>query len=229
MMIRLAFRVWQNRLPSRSLIVQDAHCEPPAPSPGSLHGKVGAFGVVRNVAGRTERAGGGPGGYVDKLAPNVSKHDPGDHLHELATDEDGKLELSCQFDYDEVDRNLFGVEPEDSVTFGDMSAALSLVLGWICGDARRTTEVKIVASRALALHWLLSPENSQYDSMSDIARVCQVTKAAVSKALLSLKDQTGCAINAGKGHFTRATFANAQLDAVAGGTHSSVARRDKRA
>lgn len=62
----------------------------------------------------------------------MSRNDPGDHLHELAIDDEGHLERSTQFDYDEVDRNLFGVEPEDSVTFGDMSAALGLILGWIC-------------------------------------------------------------------------------------------------
>jgi hypothetical protein len=51
-----------------------------------------------------------------------------DHLHtDLGVDEDGRLEPTTNVDdfYDEIERDVFGVEKEDSVvSFSDMTAAL---------------------------------------------------------------------------------------------------------
>ena len=153
--------------------------------------------------------------------------DYGDHIHDLGTDEDGKLERSCQFDYDEVDRNLFGVEPEDSVTFGDMSAALGLILGWICESKVCVTDLKMVAARALTLHYWLSPDESDYSGMAHIAKTCGCTRSALSAHLLRLKDGSGCMISAGKGFNTRPIFADGQRNAVESGSHSSRTRADR--
>ena len=158
----------------------------------------------------------------------MSKSDPGDHLHPLAYGADHRLEQITDFNFDEVDRSLSGEEPvEDSVTFGDASAALSLILGWIVGESKtRVTDIKMIAARALTLHYWLTPEQSCYDGMASIARVCDVTRAALSAHLLRLKDGAGCHLSAGKGHHTRAVFSEGQRRAVETGNHSSTSRKD---
>ncbi len=100
-----------------------------------------------------------------------------------------------------------------------MSAAFSIVLDWITSS--RGPDVRIPASRAYALAFLLWPETSKFSSLSEIAVACGLTKAAVSKSLLDFKDQSGLTISAGKGHYTRGKFRVAQNAAVAKGSHAS--------
>jgi len=141
----------------------------------------------------------------------------------------GRLEQITQFDYDAIDREAFGEQPkEDSVTFADASAALALVLGWACESKGCVTDLKMVAARGLTLHYWLSPEQSNYNGMAEIASVCGCTRAALSAHLLKLKDGAGCLISCGKGFHTRATFANSQRAAVKSGSHSSLTRADRK-
>jgi hypothetical protein len=148
-----------------------------------------------------------------------------DHVHPIGFEDDETPVRTCDFPFDQVCADLDGEPAEDLVTFSDMSAALALIIQWVCGDSKkRTTDVRIVAARALCLMQWLCPEQSQYENMADVAKACGCTRAALSKSLLSLKDQTGCLLSSGKGFFTRATFSKAQHRAVDGGTHSSYSR-----
>jgi biotin operon repressor len=159
----------------------------------------------------------------------VSKKGPGDHLHALAYGADHRLEQITDFDFDEIDRNLSGEETEDEqVAWGDMAAAFALVLQHICGDRIGVTDVRIVAGRALSLLLWLAPDQCDYDSMADIAKACGCTRAALSKSLIRLRDDTGCFLSAGKGFHTRAQYSEAQRRAVEAGTHSSQSRADRK-
>jgi hypothetical protein len=55
-----------------------------------------------------------------------------DHQHDIAWNHDEEaFDPVAGFDYDAIDRNVFGNEPdEDTVSFSDMCAALSLIVGW---------------------------------------------------------------------------------------------------
>jgi hypothetical protein len=46
-----------------------------------------------------------------------------------------ELVQTTNFDWDEIDRNVFGVEEQETqVDYSDMVAALSLIFGWICAS-----------------------------------------------------------------------------------------------
>lgn len=153
----------------------------------------------------------------------MSRLDKSDHIHSLAIDSEGRLERSCSPDamYDEVDRNVFGVEPvEETVEWQDMAASFSMVIDW----CTQTKDIKITAGRVHSLALLLWPESAQFASLADIARHCSCTRAALSKSLLEFKDSCGFFQSIGKRHFTRDTFAAAQNRAVENGTQSSQCR-----
>jgi hypothetical protein len=151
----------------------------------------------------------------------------GDHIHPSAII-DGSLQRTIGFDYDEVDRNLSGVEPaEDMVSFSDASAAIAILLGAIC-DTRKTDHpinLVSVGAKAESLLFLLDPNQSRYESLSDIARAANMTRANLSKWLLKLKDEVGFFLSAGKRAFSRESYRSAQKAALAAGCHSSQRRR----
>jgi hypothetical protein len=91
------------------------------------------------------------------------------------------------------------------------------------------TDARMAAARANALlHWL-RPAESQFSDYSEIANFYGVTKAAVSKSLLNLKDAVGCRLPVGKRNGSRATYSRAQKAAVTDGRHASCARKVRQA
>jgi biotin operon repressor len=154
-----------------------------------------------------------------------------DHLHSIGRGADGSFERTADFCYDEIDRNLGWAEDmPDTVTFSDMSAAFSMILGYLCQDnhcPNRPANLAHVGARAESLLFLLDSNQSRYKSLADIGRAAGLTRAAISKALIELKDQVGLMLSAGKGHFTRATYRQAQIEALEAGRHSSQVRKQK--
>ena len=154
--------------------------------------------------------------------------DIGGHVHETAFEDNQIVEVT-DFDWASIDRSCDGIEPaEQTISLADASAAISIILGWICKGQYKSDPAPIasVASRAEALLLLLDPNQSRYETLADIARASGMTRAAISKSLLSLKDQSGLALTIGKLHGTRDTYREAQRKCVAEGTHSSFRRRD---
>ena len=48
-----------------------------------------------------------------------------------------------------------------------------------------------VGSRVESLLWLLNPTESQFESLTDIVKATGITKQSVSKALVTLREETG--------------------------------------
>jgi biotin operon repressor len=128
------------------------------------------------------------------------------------------------FDFDEIDRRLGFEQADEPVEFADMTAAFSLILGWMCGT--KTGPIRNSGWRAQALLWLLDPEQSQFGSLTEIAEAAGVTKQAVSKALVELRDECGFLISAGKRQSARESYRQAQNAAIAAGCHSRDTRHD---
>jgi len=142
--------------------------------------------------------------------------------------ENDRLVATTDFDFDEIDRSLGFESPEKPVEFDDMTACFSLILGWMC-KGHKTGAIANAGWKAQALLWLLDPEQSQFESLSEIADVAGVTKQAVSKALVELRDECGFLVSAGKSQTARESYSKAQHAAVAAGCHSRNLRKDSRA
>jgi transposase-like protein len=107
-----------------------------------------------------------------------------------------------------------------------MSAALALILNWVCSSPNLT----YCGARAAALLCLLDPINAPHhrDSLANIAREAGVTRAAISKWIVQFREEADISLTVGKLNSTRETFRNAQLEAVANGTHAGQVRNAKR-
>lgn len=153
----------------------------------------------------------------------------GGHLHSIAV-EDEHLVRTTEFDWDEVSRIVDGEEPEErTITMADASAAVSILLGWICGTQKdEPLSIASVGARAESLLLLLDSNQSRYKSLADIARAAGLSRASLSKSLLSLKDQSGLALTIGKLHGTRETYREVQRKCMTEGKHASFSRRDSR-
>ncbi len=94
------------------------------------------------------------------------------------------------FDFEELDRLLGTSEEEDTVApYGE---ALIALLAFIVGDTPGDPDSPFgISSRALGVAYMLRPDIAGFDSLSAIARHCAVTKQALSKALLHLRDSAG--------------------------------------
>lgn len=147
---------------------------------------------------------------------------PGDHLHETAY-QNGSFERVEQFDWESIDRNIDGIEPEErTISMADASAAISILLGWICGTQKdKPASIATVGAKAESLLLLLDSNQSKYRSLAQIAEAAGLTRAALSKSLLSLKDQSGLALTIGKLHGARETYRSVQNALVANGRHAS--------
>ncbi len=157
-----------------------------------------------------------------------SYQDLGDHLHTLAI-EDEKLVRSQDFDWEELCRNVDGEEPEErTVSMSDASAAISIILGWICENrSHHASNMASVGARAESLLLLLDSNQSRYESLAQIAEAAGLTRAALSKSLLSLKDQSGLALTIGKLGGTRAKYRAAQVEAIEKGVLPPIKRTRK--
>lgn len=107
------------------------------------------------------------------------------------------------------------------VSFADASPAIAILTGWLCHSGRdEPANIRTVAAKCEALLFWLDPNQSKYRSLAEIGNACQLTRAAISKQLLSLKDQLGSAVSVGKMSSSRETFRNVQRALVhSAGTH----------
>ena len=155
---------------------------------------------------------------------NVNRTDcqMGDHVHTIGRTDGGHLEPVSQFDYGEIDRRLESAETDDKITFSDASAALALILQWACGQTRNSAKEPVVSAgaRINALLFLIDPTNARYKSLTEIAAAAGMTRAAVSKALLTLRDQLGDIMPI-RPMMQRENCRKAQVAAIAAGCHSS--------
>jgi hypothetical protein len=157
----------------------------------------------------------------------LHRESPGSHLHSIAI-EDTHLVRTAGFDYDSVSRNVDGEKPaDDMISMADASAAISILLGAICDSRKTNHPIKMArtGAKAEALLLLLDSNQSRFDSLADIARAADMTRAGLSKWLLKLKDEIGLFLSAGKSAGTRETFSRSQASAVAAGCHASDSRR----
>jgi hypothetical protein len=162
------------------------------------------------------------------MANNFSKRHS-DGVHKTAWNRDsGRYENVTNFDYAAVDRNLTG-ELEDidksEYSLANLGSAINVLLEWMT----KGRNLEIIAGRVLSLHWFLRPQNSDYDSISEIATACNCTRAGLSKALLELRDQLGFKPSAGKLHGARQTYSEAQNKSFKAGKHVSYKRADGKA
>jgi hypothetical protein len=152
-------------------------------------------------------------------------HEASDHIHGNLGVEDEQLVPTTDFDYDSIDRDVFGHEPEeDIVSFSDMCSALSLIVGW----ATASPDLTHVAGRIAALGVLLGNTNHGRDTLADIARECGVSRAAVSKWICNFRDQFDTSLTVGKKSSVREIYARSQRVAFTNHTHSAFTRTDKR-
>jgi len=83
-----------------------------------------------------------------------------DGLHDNIAVENGDIIPSVGFDWDEIDRNVFEVQDEeDTVSFSDMCAALSLIVQFACASP----DISHVGGRIAALGVLLDPSNMPHN------------------------------------------------------------------
>jgi hypothetical protein len=162
------------------------------------------------------------------MANNFSeRHSDGVHRTAYNVDS-GHFENVMDFPFDAVDRNLSGeVEDIDRADYSlaNLGSAVNVLLSWFV----KGRSLENIAGRALVLHWYLRPAESDYSSISEIATACNCTRAALSKALLELRDSLDFKPSAGKLHGARQTYSEAQKEAFASGSHVSFTRKDRRA
>jgi hypothetical protein len=154
----------------------------------------------------------------------------GDHLHELGLGQNGHLERICQPDWESIFHNDGEGIEENTVTWADMSAAVSLLLGFCCGRSDKGDDkLAIVRSgmRVNAVLYWLDSNASRYNSLEEIADAAGVTKAAVSKSLMDLRKELG-GILPMKLSGSSDNYRKAQQFAVAAQEHSSFSRKDSK-
>lgn len=178
--------------------------------------------------------------YIEKYQPNARAYlEPGQMFHnrpqgrlasEMTDNGEARLVASSDFDYDAVDRELFGVESsEDTVNFSDMSAAFGLILEFIVGKHKQSLVPKSIAGRAMSLLYLLNPshlEELALGSLELIAQHCGCTKQAISASLMAFRDQSGVKLCLSKLASTRESFRTAAIRTIKDGTHSRYHRKD---
>ncbi len=155
-----------------------------------------------------------------------NRHSDGIHQTAISSDS-GQLEGVTDFDFDEIDRNL-GHDPktETPVEMADVSAALAIILQWICG----TPDLRNAGARAASLLAYLDPSNAPFDrvNLAIIAEEAGCTRASLSKELLDLRDQVGVTLIMGKLGSSREAYAKAQEAAFKSGRHTAFVRKDSK-
>jgi hypothetical protein len=163
------------------------------------------------------------------MAHSPLQHPKSDGIHKTALNRDTHhFEGVTDFDYDAVDRSITG-DPEDvdikEHSLADLGSAVNVLLSW----AVKGRSLPMIAGRILSLHWYLREAESEYDSISEIATACNCTRAALSKALLELRDSIGLKISAGKLHSARRTYSKAQDASFKAGKHAAFTGADRKA
>ena len=150
-------------------------------------------------------------------------------MREVATEDDHLVGV-CQPDWESIYHNVDGEAiEEDQLSYSDASAAISILVGWMCHSSRQEpADPRTVAAKCEAVLFWLDPNQSKYRSLSEIGCATGLTRAAISKQLLGLKDQLGSAVSVGKLGSTRSVYRKAQLDCLERGNHSSQVRKRKK-
>jgi hypothetical protein len=137
--------------------------------------------------------------------------DVSDHVHQIAS-EAGSIVPRCDFDYASLDPPAEHQIPLETVTAGFCE-----ILAWITG----ANDFIGCGARAHSLATLLDPINSRHRNLSAIARASGVHRATLNKSLHNLLDSYSIGLSVGKLQGAREKYREAQLSAVARGTHSS--------
>ena len=155
--------------------------------------------------------------------------DVGDHIHNIGLSNgdvgERHYEPITDFDFDAVCDAIDGPDAEEQVAFADAASAIKSILLWICASPNLTH----CGARAAALLYYLDPIEAavhKRGSFVAIARESGVTKQAVSKWLIELRDSIGLQMTAGKSHFARSKYRDAQIRAFAVGRHTAFTRKD---
>ena len=133
-----------------------------------------------------------------------------DHIHPLGQD-DFKAVPVVSFTYPDDGE----AHSDDTVTVADATSALSQIIDWLCVP----TTANMCAARALSLQLWVRPTHSRFRSLLKIADSCDVSRAALSKALLRFRDEYAVKLTIGRLESSREIFRQAALASVAAGTH----------
>jgi len=136
--------------------------------------------------------------------------DISDHTHETALD-DGMPVRVTQFDFDALDPEVPSLVPIDTIAAGFIK-----ILAWVQGGA----ESKSAGARLGALQVLLDPVHGRYRSLAEVSREFGISRAALSKALIDLRDDYGIRMGL-QLPSGRQNCAAAQKLALQNGTHAS--------
>jgi len=153
----------------------------------------------------------------------------GDHVHDLAYTQDGKLEPISMFDFNEIDRNLGLLEPdqpEEMISFSDAAACWALLIEWITGSHQESNTFNMAGARAHSLMYWLGSSQCHFGSLEAIAVKAGCSKAALSKSLLKLRDQLSIGFQFKK-MGSRQANRESQIRALEQGKHSSQIKRQK--
>ncbi|PWT77951.1 MAG: hypothetical protein C5B58_16010 [Acidobacteria bacterium] len=159
-------------------------------------------------------------------------------LHSVGLDADGHRERTTTFDWDQVDREVFGVQDkEDCITMADASACLALICQWLTlslsdrsrsiTSSKHPSPIVSAGMRAFCLLYMLDPVHCRYGSLQQIADACGLSKASCSKALVDLRRQLG-GIMPFRRSMSSERYQHAQLAAVRDRVHASNVVRQRK-
>jgi hypothetical protein len=141
-----------------------------------------------------------------------------DHVHDDVGLDDGRITRT-------VEPSVYFDEPvsaEDKVPIGVACTALNAIVNWVAGGS----DACMVAARAHTMTTWIDPVHAKYKSLNEIAGAFDVTRSALSKALLLFKDRHEIKMSVGRLQSSRAIYAEAQQLSVANGTHCSFSRKN---
>ena len=145
--------------------------------------------------------------------PGMIANPQGDPVHPTAIGNDGRPEPITDFNYGALD----GDQPGEMIAFSDMVAAFCLILEWVT-SCKRTKDLMSAGAHAAALLYFLDPARSEFKSLADIASAAGMSRAALSKALLNLRDESGLrSWQCGKLHSSREVYSRVQITIHASG------------
>jgi hypothetical protein len=143
-------------------------------------------------------------------------HDYHDHVHGSGL-EDNHPVLTTAFVFP-------GDEPPapDNIPMPQVCSALSIIIDWVTVPENPS----MAGGRAYALKLWLNPTNSRHRSLREIASRCDVSRAALSKALLSFRDEHSIGLTIGRLESSRGLFREAQLNSIEEGRHFQSQRKN---
>ena len=131
----------------------------------------------------------------------------GDHIHLSGLDHGAACGIT-EFVYpDSIPSS------ENMVPMSLVCSALAAILEWLSAPR----DLNMVAARVFTVRTWLDPVEAEHKSLNEIADVCSVSRASLSKSLLSFRDRYEIRFTIGRLASSRAIFAQAQLASIAAG------------